>query len=234
MSHSRRRLRLARVPGRALLGGFGLSVLVALCIGVLALSSAGSVAASDDTQVKSQVTAYFKNYLQMWVIPTGETQGRVSAATLTSLNHRAAQLTSFETGDLLTSETQSLKRYIAELGSGDPVGIHTGGAVDSIAFDGPALVTGSSALISGKYSYHFDSYHMENGARVPDGLRGTDSFTVQVVRLNGVWLVASSETNQLDVQANFALPQMQVAQPAQTGPQPTKLPPPSTGVKKVP
>jgi hypothetical protein len=185
-----------------LLGGALLVVVAVLCAGGLFVASRWSAGSSDDSQIRRQVTTYINLQFQLWVIPTEETPGSISAATVSELSKRADGLADVETGDLLTSQRQAVTTYSSALQAGDPIGIYTSGALDSITFDAPALITGVSATISGNYMYRFDSYHMSKGAREPDGLRGTDSFTAQLKSQNGVWLVASVDTDQLDVEAN--------------------------------
>jgi hypothetical protein len=187
---------------RVLLGGAILVIIAALCAGGLFVASRWS-AASDNSRIRSQVTTYFNLQFQLWDIPSAETPGNISAATVSELSKRANGLADVETGDLLISQRQAVTTYSSALRAGDPIGIYTSGALDSITFDAPALITGVSATISGNYTYRFDSYHMSKGAREPDGLRGTDSFTAQLKRQNGVWLVASVHTDQLDVEASY-------------------------------
>jgi hypothetical protein len=203
-------------------------------VGAFAFGMAQPVAGADDAQVKSQVEAYFNLSYQITVVPADAQPGHLSVVTVTDLNQRLiSELPKVMTGDELTGHAQAYKRYLAELSSKETVCVFLGGSVDRIDFDGAAIISGSSATISGAYAYHFDSYYLENGVRVPDGLRGKNSFTAQLNKQNGVWLVSSMSKTQLSVQPNYSVPPASSEPPKVTGPLPTKLPPPTTGTKVV-
>jgi hypothetical protein len=206
----------------------------ALAVGAFAFGMAQPAAGADDAAIKSQVQADLNLSFQITIVPADAQPGHLSAATVTDLNQRLiTELPKVMTGNLLTSQTQAFKVYLAELASKDTICVFLGGGVDRIDFDGAAIVSGDGATISGAYSYHRDSYHLENGVRVPDGLRGKTSFTAQLKKENGVWLVSSLSETQLSVQPNYSVPPASSEPPKVTGPLPTKLPPPTTGTKVV-
>jgi hypothetical protein len=148
--------------------------------------------------VEEQVRAYFDVQLRVTMVPTGTKSGSVPLLLLTDLQQRVVdELPTVMVGEELTSQTRGFLDYIAALSKLDSAIVVTGGGVDRIEFDGPAVLSENTAAIGGTYDCHSDSYHYESGMQIADSFRETRSFTAQLTRVNGTWLVSSVTTTLL-------------------------------------
>jgi len=197
--HRLRRRLLAVFPG---LAAVGLTVLLAACV-----ASADTAAADDDIQIRSQVEAMFNLQMQMTILPAGSEAGRVAPDSMTAVQQRiATELPKVMTGKLLTAQTQGYLHWLSDVQKDPTTGVSTEAHVDSMTFDGPAVISGSSATISGSFVWRFNRYHIENNARVPDGARGASSFTAQFTRINGTWLISAITRTEMGAEPLGTMP----------------------------
>lgn len=173
-------------------------IAVVVVAGGIGFAVAGSSPRHPESAVEDQVRTYFDIQLRITIVPPGTKPGSVPVALSTDLRQRViTELPTVMTGSELTTETKGFFDYVAALSQSESATVVVGGGVDRISFDGPAVLDGSLATVSGSYDYHSDSYHWEDGRQASDSFHATSSFTVQLTQVQGVWLVSSISTTLL-------------------------------------
>jgi hypothetical protein len=174
--------------GKILLGAVAC---VALGVTALGLVLSGPSAGIDDAQIKYQVRAAFTVELQMGILPAGSTPGHVTPETMVEIRARISELPKVMTGAMLAAQTDGYTRWLDQMATDENAGVFTEAGLDSIEFDGAASIAGTSATVSGSYTFHWAGLHFEHGKPVPEGrTQSQHDFTAELEKSNGVWLVS--------------------------------------------
>ncbi len=166
--------------------------------------SSPQAAGSDEQNIRASVKDGIKADLDSYTLPSGAAPGRLNAAQQATLR---SQITTYN-GNHFAGQLKT-DRLAAHLAWLDKV-VHGKGAVydqimntEKFSVD-TVVIQGDSATATGTYTLHFKHAEVldDAGNIATWGGRGTYSFTANLVRVSGSWMVQGLTSSEVDVQVD--------------------------------